>query len=103
MRTALLTTLMLAVPRLALACPMCFGQNDSPLAIAMNKGIIAMLVVVVGVLACFATFFIYLMRRARLAGDETGPAQAGHYLTGPATVPAQAGHYLEGQGGTAQC
>ena len=33
---------------------------------AMNMGIIAMLGVVVGVLAAFASFFIYLMRRAKL-------------------------------------
>src|SRR4029077_16985846 len=36
--------LVLAAPRLALACPVCFGQNDSPMAIAMNMGIIAMLI-----------------------------------------------------------
>ena len=58
--------LLFGVPRVALACPVCFGQNDSPLANAMNMGIIVMLVVVVGVLTAFASFFIYLMRRARM-------------------------------------
>jgi hypothetical protein len=54
----------------------CFGQNDSPLAQAMNSGIIFMLVVVAGVLAAFASFFIYLMRRARLAAQQSeGTAQ----------------------------
>jgi maltodextrin utilization protein YvdJ len=48
----------------------CFGQNDSPLATAMNLGIIAMLVVVVGVLAGFASFFIYLMQRARMVAQQ---------------------------------
>jgi protein-S-isoprenylcysteine O-methyltransferase Ste14 len=62
----IVVVLLLAAPRVALACPVCFGQNDSPLATAMNLGIIAMLAVVVGVLAAFAYFFIYLMRRARL-------------------------------------
>lgn len=67
----------LAAPRAALACPVCFGQNDSPMAIAMNMGIIAMLAVVVGVLVAFASFFIHLMRRAKLVAlkDSEGTAQ----------------------------
>ena len=64
MRKTLLTLGMLAAPRAALACPVCFGDNDSPMAVAMNLGIFAMLIVVAGVLGAFATFFIYLIRRA---------------------------------------
>ena len=64
MRKTLLTLGMLAAPRAALACPVCFGDNDSPMAVAMNNGILAMLIVVAGVLGAFATFFIYLIRRA---------------------------------------
>ena len=64
MRKILLTLGMLAAPRVALACPVCFGDNDSPMAVAMNMGIFAMLIVVAGVLGAFATFFIYLIRRA---------------------------------------
>ena len=60
-----------AVPRVALACPVCFGQNDSPLATAMNMGIFVMLIVVAGVLAAFAYFFIYLSRRARLVAQQS--------------------------------
>ena len=48
-----------------------------------------MLVVVVGMLACFATFFIYLMRRAKLVAG--------------AARTAEHERYLEGQEGTAQC
>jgi hypothetical protein len=62
--------LVFAAPRVALACPVCFGQNDSPMAIAMNMGIIAMLIVVAGVLGAFASFFIYLMRRAKLVAAK---------------------------------
>jgi hypothetical protein len=63
--------LLLATPRAALACPVCFGNSDSPLAIATNMGIIAMLVVVAGMIGAFATFFIYLNRRAkRVAAQE---------------------------------
>jgi len=64
MRKILLTLGMIAAPRVALACPVCFGDNDSPMAVAMNLGIFAMLIVVAGVLGAFATFFIYLIRRA---------------------------------------
>src|SRR5450759_2375606 len=56
-RKAIFTSLAVAAPRAALACPVCFGNSDSPLAIATNMGIIAMLVVVAGVLGGFATFF----------------------------------------------
>ena len=60
------TLVLLAVPRVALACPVCFGENDSPLASAMNLGILAMLGVVVAVLAGFGLFILNLNRRARL-------------------------------------
>jgi hypothetical protein len=62
--------LILGAPRPALACPVCFGQSDSPMALAMQMGIIAMLVVVAGVLGGFASFFIYLMRRAKLVAAK---------------------------------
>ena len=57
MRRTILTLVLLVAPRAALACPVCFGQSDSPLAKAMNLGILAMLVVVAGVLASFAIVF----------------------------------------------
>jgi len=44
MRKTLFTLGLLAAPRAALACPVCFGNSDSPMAIATNMGIIAMLV-----------------------------------------------------------
>ena len=57
---------MLAAPRAALACPVCFGQSDAPMAVATNMGIWMMLGVVAAVLVAFASFFIYLIRRAKL-------------------------------------
>jgi hypothetical protein len=68
---ALLVSLMLAVPRAALACPVCFGQSDSPMAQGVNMGIYFLLAVVVGVLAAFASFFVYLARRAKAFAEET--------------------------------
>ena len=69
-RVFVFSWLVFAAPRVALACPVCFGQNDSPMAIATNMGIIAMLVIVAGVLSAFASFFIYLMRRAKLVAAK---------------------------------
>jgi heme/copper-type cytochrome/quinol oxidase subunit 2 len=47
------------------ACAMCYGaKTDSPLAAAMNWGIMSLLVVVVFVLGSVASFFIYLAKRA---------------------------------------
>jgi maltodextrin utilization protein YvdJ len=73
-----------------LACAVCFGQNDSAMAVATNWGIVTLLVVIVGVLASFASFFMYLIRRARLA-EMAGPVEAVRFA-GPGA-----------QEGTAQC
>ena len=67
MKIFLATLALLAVPRLALACPVCFGGPDSPQTQAAQMGILALLVVTVGMLASIATFFfVYLRRRMRL-------------------------------------
>jgi hypothetical protein len=60
----------LLAPRAALACSVCFGASDAPMAKATNLGIIMMLFVVAGMLASFAAFFIYLSRRARMIRDS---------------------------------
>jgi len=70
MRKGLLAAVMLAVPRAALACPVCFGQSDSPLAQGTNMGIFFLLGIVVCVLAAFAAFFVYLARRSRTFADD---------------------------------
>jgi hypothetical protein len=95
-----LTTLLVAAPGAVLACPVCFGQNDSPMAWAMNMGIFVMLLIVGGVLVGFASFFVHLMRRARLADQvlpadvrDLGPAKGGDF--GPRAVNVQ--------GGAAEC
>jgi hypothetical protein len=70
MRHVLLTALMLTVPRIALACPVCFGQSDSPMAQGVNMGIFFLLGVVGCVLAAFAAFMVYLARRSRTFADD---------------------------------
>jgi len=78
------------IPMLAMACPVCFGANDSPMAQATNTGIIFMLVVVAVVLVGFASFFIHLIRRARAASelvDASGERlEASRYVPEEGTV-----------------
>jgi hypothetical protein len=67
MKTALATFVLLAVPRLALACPVCFGNADSAQTKGAQAGILALLAVTVVMLSSIAGFFfIYLRRRIRM-------------------------------------
>ena len=67
MRTALTTAVMLTVPALALACPVCFGNAESMQTKGAQAGIVALLAVTVAMLASIAGFFfIYLRRRIRM-------------------------------------
>jgi hypothetical protein len=60
-----------------IACPVCFGASDAPMAVATNMGIFVMLGVVAVMLASFAGFFVYLNRRATaLAGNGSAEADA---------------------------
>ena len=70
MRKSFLAVLMLAVPRAVLACPVCFGQSDAPMAQGVNMGIFFLLGVIGVVLAGFAAFIVYLARRARMFADD---------------------------------
>ena len=73
MRHALPTLALLLAPRAALACPVCFGQNDTPMGNAVKAGVILMLVLVGLVLTGFAAFIVQLNRRARLFAEERDP------------------------------
>lgn len=57
-----------ALPAVARACPVCFSATDSPVVNGVGMAILALLGVTAAVLACFAAFFVNLMRRARHAG-----------------------------------
>ena len=95
-RRSILTAMLVAAPRAALACPVCFGQNDSPMAAGINMGIWLMLGVTGVVLTAFASFFISLIRRARLAAALEADGQAGLMAAGADRLPNP-------QEGTAQC
>ena len=73
MKIALATIALLTVPRLALACPVCFGNPNSPQTRAVQTGILALLIVTVAMLASIAGFFfIYLRRRIRMFEESNG-------------------------------
>ena len=57
----------LSAPSDALACPACVGTSDSVLQAGMNMGIITLLGVVFFMWVCFASFFVFLVRRAKRA------------------------------------
>lgn len=55
--------LLLAQPRLVLACAACYGQDSGPMAQGMNWGIFSLLGIIISVLVGIAGFFIYLANR----------------------------------------
>jgi len=64
-----------------LACSVCFGQSDSPLAQGTNMAIFFMLGVTGIMLASFAGFFVYLIRRKRLFADDVVDSVPAHERT----------------------
>ncbi|RPI55055.1 MAG: hypothetical protein EHM55_09015 [Acidobacteria bacterium] len=67
------TMAFVAVPALALACPVCFGSPDSLQTKGAQAGILALLIVTVAMLASIAGFFfIYLRRRIRMFEESNG-------------------------------
>jgi hypothetical protein len=79
LRHALVTLAILLAPRVASACPVCFGQSSSPMVEAAKMGVLFMLGVTVVMLGAFATFFIHLRRRARMFADDSRQPEAGRY------------------------
>jgi hypothetical protein len=63
--------ILLLAARDALACPICFGASDAPLAIGMNWGVLTLLGITLGVLASFAVLFVRVVRKSE---REIGPA-----------------------------
>lgn len=73
MKIAMVTLALVAIPRLAMACPVCFGNPSSPQTRAAQTGILALLVVTVAMLASIAGFFfIYLRRRIKMVEETNG-------------------------------
>ena len=69
----IVTTLMavfLMTPRLTWECPVCSGDPSSPMTIGASWSMLVLLGITVGMFSAFTGFFLYLMKRARMAvGD----------------------------------
>src|SRR5918994_1402383 len=73
MKIALATVVLLAIPKLVLACPVCFGNPNSPQTKAAQAGILALLMVTVAMLASIGRFFfICLRRRIKMVEESNG-------------------------------
>jgi heme/copper-type cytochrome/quinol oxidase subunit 2 len=55
------------------ACAACTGRTDSPLAVAMNWGILTLLCVVLTVLSGVLVFFVHVIRKEEAATPDTPP------------------------------
>ncbi len=55
------------------ACAACTGRTDSPLAVAMNWGILTLLGVVLTVLSGVLVFFVHVIRKEEAASNDTPP------------------------------
>ena len=53
-----------------MACPVCFGGDDTVMRESLNAGIGVLMGVTVNVLAAFARFFFVLARRSRNWGPQ---------------------------------
>lgn len=70
-RQALITAAFVVIGGSAslLACPMCFGAEETHMVDATKLGILAMLAVTLAVQGGFAGFFLYLRKRAKLNAE----------------------------------
>jgi hypothetical protein len=59
-----------AAPSSLFACAACYGKTDSPLASAMNWGILTLLGVVLSVLSVFLAGFVHIVRKGEAMHRE---------------------------------
>ena len=63
------TIALLVMPREALACPVCFGAEESHMIDATKLGILVLLGITLVVQGAFVGFFVYLRNRAKRIAD----------------------------------
>jgi hypothetical protein len=59
-----------------LACPVCFGADETPLIDGAKLGMFALLGVTLAVQGGFVGFFLYLRRRAKFSADVPGETES---------------------------
>ena len=69
MRMAAMLAAMVSMAARLDACAACFGKSDAAMAKGLNAGIFALLVFVLGLWIAFASFFVFIVRRARATGE----------------------------------
>jgi hypothetical protein len=52
-----------------LACPLCFGAEETSVIDGTKMGILVLLAITLAVQGCFVAFFLYLRKRAKLIAD----------------------------------
>ncbi len=62
---ALISVAVLGAAEPAMACPVCFGESDSPMAQGMNNGIFFLLGVIGAVQIGFVALFVSFRRRGK--------------------------------------
>jgi heme/copper-type cytochrome/quinol oxidase subunit 2 len=69
-RTAVITAaVVIAGSSSVLACPVCFGADESKLVDGTKLGVLLLLAITLVVQGSFVGFFLYLRRRAKRAAD----------------------------------
>ena len=69
-RVASIIGLVLILPKIAAACPSCYGAAKSPMIDGMNMAILGMLGVTGIVLFGVSSFFFMVMKRARVLREQ---------------------------------
>lgn len=64
-RIGVAVALPMAIPRLAIACAVCYGEVDSAMTEGMNNGILVLLAVIAVVQVGFVALFLSIRQRSR--------------------------------------
>ncbi|HEU5124087.1 MAG TPA: hypothetical protein VFW05_08500 [Verrucomicrobiae bacterium] len=62
-------------PARALACAVCYGESDAPMARGVTYAILALAGVIAGVLSGVVVFFVHMKRKSSALSQENGMAE----------------------------
>jgi len=68
-----------------LACPVCFGAEETPLIDGAKLGVLVMLAITLAVQGGFVAFFLYLRKRAKRIADVELDIEWAELQRGPGT------------------
>jgi len=67
---AIVAAMLIGSASTVLACPQCFGAEESSLIDGAKLGVVVMVAVTLVVQGAFVAFFLYLRKRAKLMADS---------------------------------